>query len=457
MKVNNHFPFQVSLESLDQLLKERMISNAEYNSNQNSFYQDRAESEGEEILEIIEVEEPLEPVPTQDCCLQVTEEDIALCMGYSENPLPEVDQENPLDHPLRILSQENLTVVSTFTDSMSVFTDLERILPRQYFDKYGLLCDDYEDPDNPYLKNGNFDETTKRKFDQLARLHELYSNRLAKANVANSETYQKQKHNNRVLKRCESLSLADMLYGGSEAAHDNSSIYSEPAYVQEKFCESCKVNKIRPATAQNWYSDMHYSASIQDLRERKPNDSGVSNRFQRYCHKYKDNTLAYLRHPDGASNPNLREETSKRLPGNGATSVETNPEPTSATKSITSQPLPPPNSLPSVERVNRAVLNLETGVTAMKLTHKSEGYDSGHDSTPRTSKHSPAAISRRAESGYDSVVRDSESSSIDSEPSRSHFHNRRGKCKHKHEKSFCSWFLNPFTCKYVNEAPETHF
>ncbi|KAK9507344.1 hypothetical protein O3M35_007220 [Rhynocoris fuscipes] len=63
-------------------------------------------------VEIIEVEEPEEPVPMQDCCLQVTEEDIALCMGTIENPLPEVDQE---EHPLRILSQENLTVVSTFT------------------------------------------------------------------------------------------------------------------------------------------------------------------------------------------------------------------------------------------------------------------------------------------------------------------------------------------------------
>jgi len=32
-------------------------------------------------------------------------------MGENENPLPEVDQ----GHPLRVLSQENLTIVSTFT------------------------------------------------------------------------------------------------------------------------------------------------------------------------------------------------------------------------------------------------------------------------------------------------------------------------------------------------------
>jgi len=58
---------------------------------------------------------------------QVTEEDIALSLGILENPLPEVDQRcltgscrfrfplgGPHDHPLRVLSQENLTVVSTF-------------------------------------------------------------------------------------------------------------------------------------------------------------------------------------------------------------------------------------------------------------------------------------------------------------------------------------------------------
>lgn len=33
-------------------------------------------------------------------------------MGELENPLPEVDQD---EHPLRVLSQENLTTISTFT------------------------------------------------------------------------------------------------------------------------------------------------------------------------------------------------------------------------------------------------------------------------------------------------------------------------------------------------------
>lgn len=54
----------------------------------------------------------------------MTEEDIAFCMGeLQENPLPEVDQE---EHPLRILSQENMTVVSTFTGTYA--TDFACIL-----------------------------------------------------------------------------------------------------------------------------------------------------------------------------------------------------------------------------------------------------------------------------------------------------------------------------------------
>lgn len=90
--------------------------------------------EDEEIeLEIVEVEELDEPVPTQDSCLQVTEEDIAFCMGELENPLPEVDQE---EHPLRILSQENMTVVSTFTGTQWLFMiqiSIEKINLLLYF------------------------------------------------------------------------------------------------------------------------------------------------------------------------------------------------------------------------------------------------------------------------------------------------------------------------------------
>lgn len=435
---------EVSMESINDRLKERLRS-----LENEDEYEEMGSIDDDEVLEIIEVEEPLEPVPTQDCCLQVTEEDIAYCMGIAENPLPEVDQE---DHPLRILSQENLTVVSTFTDSMSVYTDLERLMPRHFQDlKYGnfRLYPDYEDPD--FMIN----ESTKQ-FDQLAQIHELYTNKLAKANVTNSQTYKENKIQ-KSLSRCESLSLSDMLYGVN-TQHETGSIYSEPAYIpDEKFCQNCKVSMSRPTTSQNWYSNFSASATNLETTE-VPNLGG---RFQRFSHKYtKDCSLASLRHPDGASNPNLKEET-ERIPGNGA-SLSDHEEDTEKSKLLSSsEDVKKENvtlslDLPT-EKFNRRLLSIESGLASIKLK-QNEGYDSGHDSTPRTSKHSPAAISRRAESGYASVVRDSESSSIDSESSRfSKNVHRRTKCKHKHDRSFCSWLLNPFTCKYIDEPPETHF
>ncbi|XP_025830846.1 kinesin-like protein CG14535 isoform X2 [Agrilus planipennis] len=449
---------EVSLESLDNLLKERLSSNPNYSSQnqyQGNEYGEHLGSD-DEILEIIEVEEPLEPVPTQDCCLQVTEEDIAFCMGILENPLPEVDQENPLDHPLRILSQENLTVVSTFTDSMSVYTDLERILPRNRYDpKYNPYNNDYEDPENP--RPGRFDETNR-----FPQLYPVYSNPISKVNPSPLEFIQNRRFDQKQFNRSESMSLSDMLYGiGGVGAHETSSIYSEPAYIpdQEKFCENCKVSMSRPATAQHWYADPYLSASSTELVMPFVDVPSLGPRFQRYSHKYKDN-LAYLRHPDGASNPNLKEEN-ERLTNNGTflSHKMCNVSTILTETAKTTRPLTPPNSLPSTERINPKITSVEAGLTSIKLNQKTEEYDSGHDSTPRTSKHSPAAISRRAESGYDSVVRDSESSSIDSEPTRlSHSaHGKRGKCKHKHDKSFCSWFLHPFTCKYIDEPPETHF
>ncbi|XP_034945741.1 uncharacterized protein [Chelonus insularis] len=384
-------------------------------------------SSEDEILEIVEVED-LEPVPMQDSCLQVTEEDIALCMG--ENPLPESDQE---EHPLRILSQENLTIVSTFTDSMSVMSDSERykpqfpssigtgVLPRPYFDHEDFL-----------------EQETRHKFDQLARLHELYQSKLALANVSNSVTYQRE--NSSVISvrdvpsanvfrppsRCQSLSLTDVLFNDNASNHG--SIYSEPAYIagkdeQEKICDNCRQSMSRPATASYWYP-----SSVAHLASPR-----------RYCGKLGECNISSLRHPDGASNPNLKEEI-ERIPGNGASGSDPEEEYIEAKKLFTTSErtertvtgksdieeetkvpvnvplqLSIPSSLPSSGRMQRKILSLGSSLGLNR-----ESYDSGADSTPRAAKLSPATLSRhRAESsGYDSVVRDSEISSIASDSSR---------------------------------------
>lgn len=154
---------------------------------------------------------------------------------------------------------------------------------------------------------------------------------------------------------------------------------------------------------------------------------------------------ASLRHPDGASDPNLQKnekaavededeinEKSELLmkglhcDGSGGNDI-CDEKPTSIIIPIVSQ-----SQLPLLPLTN------------------SEAYDSGHDSsTPRTSKHS--GISRRAESGYHSVatVRDSDESSFTSAISKEH--NRITMKKKRQDKSLCNWLRNPFTCTY----PET--
>ncbi|XP_035725719.1 kinesin-like protein CG14535 isoform X2 [Vespa mandarinia] len=372
-------------------------------------------SSEDEILEIVEVED-LEPVPMQDSCLQVTEEDIAMCMG--ENPLPESDQE---EHPLRILSQENLTVVSTFTDSMSVMSDTERyrshypppvgagVMPRPYFDHEDFL-----------------EQETRHKFDQLARLHELYQSKLALANVSNSATYQRENSSTvnsreapsatvfRPPSRCQSLSLTDVLFNDNASNHG--SIYSEPAYIagksdQEKICDNCRQSMSRPATAFYWYP-----SSVAHLASPR-----------RYCGKLGECNISSLRHPDGASNPNLKEEI-ERIPGNGASGSDPEEEYIEAKKLFTAAERSERTitgksdieedvkiQAPSSGRMQRKILSLGSSLGLNK-----EGYESDADSAARAAKLSPATLSRhRAESsGYDSVVRDSETSSIASDSSR---------------------------------------
>ncbi|XP_077522400.1 uncharacterized protein LOC144133293 isoform X2 [Amblyomma americanum] len=85
-----------------------------------------------------EEEQIVEPVQMQDCCLQVTEEDIlGATSGWptanDENPLPEVDQgstigRSPESHPLQVLSDDGLNLPSSFTDSRSVSVDLNQVV-----------------------------------------------------------------------------------------------------------------------------------------------------------------------------------------------------------------------------------------------------------------------------------------------------------------------------------------
>lgn len=134
---------------------------------------------GDYSPEYIEVEEPDEPVPTQDSCLQVTEEDIALSMMQALEAKINCDVRsiassiNGDDHPLRALSHDNLTIISHFTGethSQGTASEWEPIGP-SVLDSVNLAACPIENP--------NFYQA---QLEQLAKLHqELYQQSVAGA------------------------------------------------------------------------------------------------------------------------------------------------------------------------------------------------------------------------------------------------------------------------------------
>lgn len=147
---------------------------------------------------------------------------------------------------------------------------------------------------------------------------------------------------------------------------------------------------------------------------------------------------ASLRHPDGASDPNIEQKIEKISSNIDSKIAELLNEPPKIElidhKIISTHHKPPIVSQSQIPQL--PPLSLSTP----------EAYDSGHDSsTPRTSKHS--GISRRAESGYHSVAtaRDGDDSSFGSSVSPA-AQRITIKKRNRQEKSLCNWLKNPFTC-----------
>lgn len=158
---------------------------------------------------------------------------------------------------------------------------------------------------------------------------------------------------------------------------------------------------------------------------------------------------ASLRHPDGASDPNLQQKSEKN------SSVQNVDETTELLHKPPSIDLSEHKSLHSDTQMlttTKHQLQQQQQLPPLPLSTP-EAYDSGHDSsTPRTSKHS--GISRRAESGYHSVatVRDSDESSYGSEAYRGQ--RITVKKRTRQDKSLCNWLRNPFTCTYPDTEGE---
>ncbi|XP_055848672.1 kinesin-like protein CG14535 isoform X2 [Episyrphus balteatus] len=243
-------------------------------------------------------------------------------------------------------------------------------------------------------------ERTRNQFDQLARLREIFTSQLAMAEVTPV----------------------------FRVGCDVGSVYSEPAYRFNTGPGSvCSEPPYRPPSPR--------PPSRSPSQCSLPSLNGIMQiaGMEQY---------ASLRHPDGASDPNLPKAEKSFIEMDEMTEVDEKSALLSKRPSLDHDHI---TALPPITAQSQLPL--------LPLNTSSEAYDSGHDSsTPRTSKHS--GISRRAESGYHSVatVRDSDESSFTSGLSKEH-HNRivMVKKKRQDKSSLCNWLMNPFTCTY----PET--
>ncbi|XP_023232024.1 kinesin-like protein KIF26B isoform X2 [Centruroides sculpturatus] len=307
------------------------------------------QNEGEHALETIEVSEPHEPVPTQDSCLQVTEEDIFAACGYQEieNPLPEVDQESCEDrhHPLRILSEEDLNLPSSFTDSVSI--DFERMS-----DKWRLLREIHARREKK-LESKAFDELNMavrsdlltERLQRLAHFHDLPPQINSRAHETKSGASSPSSQPTNLPVRSTRLTLSEMLYGshsGEEYAEsDNNSIHSEPADLDfDKYDYKFNIKPMNGLKLEAFYNKIHkvpaflehhikpiqaVSPTLNSSRFNLQKDGNKSDYAQlsslRTLHRTDENhdhgrespfsnRLTSLRHPDGSSNPNLNKHPS---------------------------------------------------------------------------------------------------------------------------------------------------
>uniref|UniRef100_A0A1B0AWT8 Kinesin motor domain-containing protein n=1 Tax=Glossina palpalis gambiensis TaxID=67801 RepID=A0A1B0AWT8_9MUSC len=254
-------------------------------------------------------------------------------------------------------------------------------------------------------------ERTRNQFDQLARLREIFTSQLAMAEVT------------------------PVFRTGCDVG----SVYSEPAYRFNTGPGSvCSEPPYRPPTPRQ--------PSRSPSQGSVPSLNGIMQiaGMEQY---------ASLRHPDGASDPNLPklEKPFSSAEHDNIGEVDEKSALLTNSKRPSFEPDEEQDDVVLTQLSTSLQLANQSQLPLLPLNTSSEAYDSGHDSsTPRTSKHS--GISRRAESGYHSVAtaRDSDESSFTSGLSKEH-HNRIVVKRKQKDKGLCTWLMNPFTCTY----PET--
>ncbi|XP_043234867.1 uncharacterized protein LOC122388132 isoform X2 [Amphibalanus amphitrite] len=287
--------------------------------------------------EIIEVEERDEPVPMADSCVQVTEEDIARCLGLPPRPplltAPELDESG---HPLRALSEENLTSASSFSETYTLRggSDCDPLydvpgscgtnpLNMLEIPDYDRLCDDLS--------------LTNHRLEKISRLHDFYRGLASQP----------------PLPPPQSTPLITELFGGDRS--ETNSVCSEP--VRPVACLHCKTLKKTDSLRHGNYvkSIKDWLALLPDLESegeeyicdscrQKQNeeldqigdDFEIQSDITPYLPTFSN--LSSLRHPDGASNPNLSKHDSLVL--------DDEPPPPAPAPATGTSPLQPPSAAP---------------------------------------------------------------------------------------------------------------
>lgn len=147
--------------------------------------------------------------------------------------------------------------------------------------------------------------SNQTKFEQLARLHEMYKTKLARANVTKAlSSNLSPSLQYRPPSRCQSLSMSDMLYGSGNpdsnytsvvAGAGGGSIYSEPAYNvhnslrqnQAKICDNCKMSFSHTGNGSSWYQPLMTKTTWEHIPMHHPLGSMVCDSVNhRFCSKY---------------------------------------------------------------------------------------------------------------------------------------------------------------------------
>ncbi|ROT79338.1 kinesin-like protein [Penaeus vannamei] len=193
--------------------------------------------------ELIEVQVPDYPIITVDCSIQVCEEDIVRALADTPCQSEVMSVETSDDHPLRVLSEENLTCASTFTDSYSQMgetgdeddSDEDDSRPFSLFEvtDYGRVCQD--------LSLALQSDVANRNLHELAKIHDLYRTLARQSPRVHTGG-----------PKLQAATLAEILANSRDSLLEDQkppleddSICSEPVQAEGKLCQHCNKKRLR--------------------------------------------------------------------------------------------------------------------------------------------------------------------------------------------------------------------